>query len=401
MIQSKYYFVLIALLASFFTSCKDPNEYRVDAEFTDYLNRFVQEGASRGHTFDLTGNGLIIEFAKLKNNNAGLTHYEDPIRIEIDKTYWTAISKTAGADMMKEDLIFHELGHGLLKREHLNLTLENGDWKSIMCGGDKVNGRAWNINYKGIRRNYYIDELFDESTPAPDFSSNMFLADSTGFKQALALDFNTVKTAGWPLGEDANHKLSIVDTVNGNGRLRFQSKVKDTYLVFVKTDIDVLSNFSYELNLEYNSADLTGQYGVIFGHHVEGSSGTNEPIEYFTIDNNRNMYMGNRTWYSFFTELYEPQVLPSGRNTLKVFKIGTMIYYFINNVYCYSSEMETTVSGVYFGFLVPANGVVLVDNLSISQKAASGVSAKIKQNQQLEFDVTTIKSLNQGIILNK
>src|ERR1035437_9451238 len=109
--------------------------------------------------------------------------------------------------MMKEDLIFHELGHGLLKRDHLNLTLENGDWKSIMCGGDKVGTRSWNINYKGIRRNYYIDELFDENTPAPDFSSNMFLADSTGFKKALSLDFNTVKTAGWSLGEDANHKL--------------------------------------------------------------------------------------------------------------------------------------------------------------------------------------------------
>jgi len=400
MIKLRFYIVLALITALFFVSCKDPNEYRVNAEFTDYLNRFVQEGALRGHTFDLKGNGLIIEFAKLKNNNAGLTHYEDPIRIEIDKTYWNAISKTAGADMMKEDLLFHELGHGLLKREHLNSTLENGDWKSIMCGGDKVNGRAWNINYKGIRRNYYVDELFDESTPAPDFSSNLFLADSTGFKQVLALDFNTVQTAGWTLGEDEKHKMSI-ETVNGNGRLRFQSKVTDTYLVFVKTNIDVLTNFSYELNLEYNSTDLTGQYGVIFGHHVEGTSGSNEPIEYFTINNNRNMYMGNRTWYSFFTELYEPQVLPSGRNTLKVFKIGTMIYYFINNVYSYSSEMETTVSGVYFGFLVPANGVVLVDNLSISQKAASGVSAKIKQNQQLEFDATTIKSLNQGIILNK
>jgi hypothetical protein len=400
MIKSRFYILLVLITALFFVSCKDPNEYRVDAEFTDYLNRFVQKGASRGHTFDLTANGLIIEFAKLKNNNAGLTHYEDPIRIEIDKTYWTAIGKTAGADMMKEDLIFHELGHGLLNRKHLNATLENGDWKSIMCGGEKVNGRAWNINYKGIRRNYYIDELFDESTQAPDFSSNLFLVDSIGFKQALALDFNTVQTAGWALGEDDKHKMSI-ETTNGNGRLRFQSKVTDTYLVFVKTNIDVLSDFSYELNLEYNSTDLTGQYGVIFGHHVEGSSGSNEQIEYFTINNNRNMYMGNRTWYSFFTELYKPQVLPRGKNTLKVFKIGTMIYYFINNVYSYSSEMETSVSGVYFGFLVPTNGVVLLDNLSISQKAVSGASAKIKQNQQPEFDAITFKSLNQGIILNK
>ena len=129
MSRTKYYFVLVCSCFLVFTSCKDSKEYRVDSSFSDYLQRFETEAASRGRTFDPQSSGLIIEFANLKDNTAGLTHYEKPIRIEIDQTYWNDISKSAGADLMKEDLIFHELGHGLLKREHLNTTLENGDWK--------------------------------------------------------------------------------------------------------------------------------------------------------------------------------------------------------------------------------------------------------------------------------
>jgi len=132
---SMLFFVLIL---SFF-SCKDTDEYNVDSAFTDYLQRFEDEAATRGRYFDLHKTGLIIEFGNLKGGYAGLTHYENPIRIEIDQKYWNAITKYAGSDLMKEDLIFHELGHGLLGRKHLNSTLENGDWKSIMCGGDKVN----------------------------------------------------------------------------------------------------------------------------------------------------------------------------------------------------------------------------------------------------------------------
>ncbi|HET7732487.1 MAG TPA: hypothetical protein VFK73_01515, partial [Paludibacter sp.] len=187
----RFFGVILLVFLIFLPSCKDPNEYRVDPAFADYLLRFENEVGARGRTFDVTTNGLIIEFATLKNSTAGLTHYENPIRIEIDRNYWNDISKTAGADLMKEDLIFHELGHGLLKRKHLNTTLENGDWKSIMCGGTKVNNRPWNINYKGVRRAYYIDELFNESTPAPEFSSNQLLVDTLGYTPKLKLSFNS------------------------------------------------------------------------------------------------------------------------------------------------------------------------------------------------------------------
>lgn len=396
--RTKFFLLVICSVFLFFTSCKDSKEYSVDSAFTDYLQRFETEGATRGHTFDPQTNGLIIEFGNLSNNDAGLTHYEKPIRIQIDRTYWNAISKSAGADLMKEDLIFHELGHGLLNRDHLNTTLENGDWKSMMCGGTSVNNRSWNINYRGMRRKYYIDELFNESTPAPDFSSTQLAVDTTGYNSYVKFTFDSPTQAGWPLGDSVNYNISL-----DNGRLRFQSKVAETYLVFVNLSvpITVQTDFSYELTLNYPIGDVSNQYGLIFGPVPAGSSGTSDPVEFFSINNNQNMYMGNRSWYSFFTELTESSIIPTGNNKLKVFNIGQTLYYFINNVYCYSSEMVAIGSLNQFGFLVPPKGVVWLDNLQVSKKGSLNVVNKVKQNLKFEFGTQRVTKLNLHFINNQ
>lgn len=396
MIPAKYIGNFLLLLLFFFSSCNNLNEYRVDTSFVDYLQRFENEASKRGKNFDFQSNGLIIEFANLKENTAGLTHYENPIRIEIDETYWKAITKTSGADLMKEDLIFHELGHGLLDRNHLNSTLKNGDWKSIMCGGTKVNGRSWNVNYKGMRREYYIDELFDESTPEPKFSSTQLMVDTAGYASKLFLSFDSEAQAGWEIKDINQYKTSIE-----NRRLKFQSKVSDIYLVFLRIDsISVQSDFSFELSIEYPLGETINQYGMIFGHVPEGSAGVNDAVEYFTISNNKYMQLGNRKWYSFFTEIHQNSILAGGKNKLKVVKIGKLLYYFINNVYTYCSEMEVIENGNRFGFMVPSKGTVYVDNLAIAQKSKSTSAAYIKQNQTVEFEVKTVKAFN-NIVFNK
>src|ERR1035437_3275505 len=188
-LRTAYFLLLVVTLG--LASCKNSSEHRVGSEFTVYVQRFQDEATKHGQNLDIVNGGLIVEFADLKDGVAGLCHYEKPIRIEIDRTYWNAIDKFADADLMKEDLLFHELCHGFLGRKHLNSTLENGDWKSIMCGGDKVNNRSWNINYHGVRRAYYLNELFNESTSAPDYSSLQFLADTTGFSQFSSLNFDS------------------------------------------------------------------------------------------------------------------------------------------------------------------------------------------------------------------
>jgi len=391
-------FSIILMMIITFSSCKDRDEYRIDSEFTEYLQRFETEASKRGRTFDVQTEGLIIEFAELDDNKAGLTHYEDPIRVEIDQTYWNNISKTAGADLMKENLIFHELGHGLLGRGHLNSTLENGDWKSIMCGGEMVNEREWNINYRGVRRNYYIDELFNESTSFPDFASTQLLVDTSGFSASFSLYANNLKLSDFPIVDETQYKRTLD---NVNGRLSYQSKIANVYLLLYLKDVysNLNSDFSFQLTIQSTTSNEKDQFGLIF--KADTTVSFPEFDDYFTINNNQKMYMGNRSWYSYFTELSKPTILANGKNTLKIFKIGGMIYYFINKQYCYSTEIVGDYKKYKFGFMLPPIGTMHIYNIILAQKNNSSKSSKVIQIQSPEFEITTVKSLHQNSELNK
>jgi len=366
------------------------DEYRVDAEFDDYLQRFLTLSSSRGRNFDVHKTGLIIEFGDLSNNTAGLTHYENPIRIQIDRTYWTQISSSANADLMKEELIFHELGHGLLDRDHLNTTLENGDWKSIMCGGTKVNDRPWNINYKGARRTYYINELFDENIETPEFCILQLPVDTSGYTKLLVRNFDTTdkNNFGWDLTDNASYSISM-----SNGQLSFHSKVNDSYMVLLKTSVDVQTDFSFELSIDYTTLDEDGFYGIVLGNTTNLVKATQMPVEYFTINNNRKVQMGNRSFYTFSTQISAATIIPWAGNKLKVLKQGTMLYYFVNDAYLYCSEMEITGSGNQFGFMVPANGAVLVDNFSISVRTSSSVKSQNAKAAAVSYDCVPVNSI--------
>ncbi len=394
------FFLLCLFVVLLAVSCKDPHEYRVDKSFTDYLQRFENEGSKRGKSFDFRTSGLIIEFADLSNNTAGLTHYETPVRVEIDKTYWNDITNSAGEDLMKEDLIFHELGHSLLGRAHLNATLDNGDWKSVMCGGTKVNDRSWNINYRGVRRQYYLDELFDTNAVAPDISKTVLTIDTTGYVTDLQRTFDSEAQAIWALVDDSQHKISI-----DNGRLCFQSKIDKTYLVFANLGtnaVNINSTFSYELTFYFPASTNANQYGLIFGPVPDGSSGINDPVEYFTINNNQRMFMGNRSWYSYFTELDEKSILIAGVNKLKVYKVGSFLYYFINNTYCYSSEIVASSNLNQFGFMVPPQSTLWIDNFRIAHKNSPGSKPSyIKVNQRLNTNLQTVEDVFNHNVKNR
>ena len=82
--------------------------FDVPDEFNVYVQRFENEGRLRGKSIDIKKQGLIVEFADFTGQDiVGLTKYEDPIRIQIDRTYWNENS-----DIYREFVMFHELGHG-------------------------------------------------------------------------------------------------------------------------------------------------------------------------------------------------------------------------------------------------------------------------------------------------
>jgi len=113
------------------------------------------------------------------------------------------------------------------------------------------------------------------------------------------------------------------------------------------------------------------------------------------------MYMGNRTWYSYFTELSESSIVSTKNNKLKVVKIAQVLYYFINNVYCYTSEIVANSTLNEFGFMVPPMGDVWVDNFLISTKGSTNVSSKVKQNQPIEFNIQKTSQFDLNKIKNQ
>lgn len=369
---------LILLIA--LSACNDRTEYRVDPEFEPYVTLFTAEAALRGYHFNFEQTGLIIEFADLDENKAGLCHFETPIRIEIDESYWKAIGQYPNGNLLREHLIFHEMGHGILDRDHLNQLLPNGDWKSLMCGGDRVDGKSWNINYAGERRTYYIRELFDENTAVPDFADPVFRADSSDFKNVyfLSFDSESKNDAGWSMTDVASHKISIE-----NKRLRFESKSEAAFFVLVRPSVDVLTDFIFELDMECHSNDINAQSGIVFGSNEAG----NESLEYFSVNKRNSVFTGNKNMYSFRVELRPENVLKSGRQKFKVLNNNSKNYMFLNDKYIYNLSYTHNGNGNSFGFLVHPGATIWLDNLRVAIKN-SGQSMRVSKSVELNtFEV--------------
>ncbi len=134
-------------------------------DFLGYVQKFENEAGLRGKILDIEKQGLKIEFADFTGKDyVGLCNYENPIRVEVDLSYWNNASDTT-----RELVLFHELAHGFLGiHDHRNDTLPNGDWKSIMRGAPAI-VKSHKLEY-GTHRNYYLDEIFLDNIKDPSWA---------------------------------------------------------------------------------------------------------------------------------------------------------------------------------------------------------------------------------------
>lgn len=138
----------------------------IPAEFKPYIDRFLAEGKKRNQIIDLSEKGFKIEFADLTSIRAAGLANQNTMTIQIDNQYWGHTE-----ELEKEKLIFHEMGHlVLLRQQHTLRTLTNGEVKSIMWSNEGLQILKYPF-YRSIRRDYYIDELFDPTVPEPEWAS--------------------------------------------------------------------------------------------------------------------------------------------------------------------------------------------------------------------------------------
>ena len=172
MLKKLFIFGAIILL-----SCKKTNDflplYDVPDEFKPIVASFIEAAAARGHTLHI--NNLIIRYdSTLKlpycaksNVISSQNDVQKTISISSNPQCWENSTQF-------ETLVFHEMGHCILGRDHDTARLPNGAPKSIMYPNDitiyspcvYVLGDSCNLLY---RRAYYLDELFNPSTPVTDW----------------------------------------------------------------------------------------------------------------------------------------------------------------------------------------------------------------------------------------
>lgn len=144
-------YLLICLLSIFSFYACEPEEFQlIDSELRPYFERFEEEANKRG---------LSLEFGDLEGKLEELDGVGGqcvrnsalPNEVLIDIVFWTQAS-----DADKEFIVFHELGHCVLNRSHLDTKNADGSCTSMMHSG--VSGCRF--TYNDSNREEYLEELF-------------------------------------------------------------------------------------------------------------------------------------------------------------------------------------------------------------------------------------------------
>jgi len=144
------YFIIFFVLISCDSFFKD-NIHKVDSDLEQYYQLFINEGIARGQ--DYSQINIILKFGDLDGNKLGTNRFriDNVVEIIIDRDRWYEKVQWTNAyrRTRKEVNIFHELGHGILNRNH------NNNCKSLMIKEEYCKYE----NYE-LFREQMIDELF-------------------------------------------------------------------------------------------------------------------------------------------------------------------------------------------------------------------------------------------------
>lgn len=143
--------------AFWFLGCTEQESYdyrtAISPEFRVYFERFETEAATRGIDIDWSAQYIYTSLTSIESDAVGqcLTYEQGRNDLLIDEDYWSRSS-----DTNREFLIFHELGHCVLQRSHIDSSNPDGTCQSIMNSGNDSCRKNYNIT----TRTQYLDELF-------------------------------------------------------------------------------------------------------------------------------------------------------------------------------------------------------------------------------------------------
>lgn len=261
-------FLLLILSILCFSCSKEYIEPVIDSDLQTYYDSFLKEAQSRNITISGTG-GFVLKFGSA--NGAIARTYLTENKIVVDSARWKDVSASE-----REFTMFHEFGHLFLKRGHNIRTLPNGEFKSMMLTYEGMSNIESIHLYLGVRRKYYINELFDENTAIPEWANLQFdpfpLTNSTR-KLVASQDFDESKELSAYLSQFPNAQFKTpekgilnVKLPKGDGFSLEPDKVMEMANVLPAKRNDFMKSNNYEV--EVRSRLKSGTFKYLYSPNI-------------------------------------------------------------------------------------------------------------------------------------
>lgn len=185
MLRIRLVLVLFTIVC-LFSSCKKELESNVPETAKHYVDSFLDDAIQYGFDIDREMQNLDIIFTNIDDTLVDGKCDRSTNQILLDSVSWENNS-----DRLRKWLIYHELGHCILKREHSDVFFENGECKSIMASA--MNSEICSTNFMSSSwEEYYIKELFTEESIIPQWY-NPPPYDSIEYLNYFSIDTNIVE----------------------------------------------------------------------------------------------------------------------------------------------------------------------------------------------------------------
>lgn len=299
---ANYAYIKITLLINLVLIFSCSPSIRHNKLFDKYIEKFKIEAKNRSLGHIVSDLRVRIHFAEGKIDYEGKCSPGKFKHITINEQFWNKLDT-----LQKEALIFHELGHCILGREHKNKTTENGECLSLMDG--KENGFECSNNYYCPSwRKYYIDELFGSNATLNNCNKN---------------------------------EVEFIDTFEAKKILLNQSlyKINEKLAFLRELQISLNNSDNFQIDL-FCTIDSSNKIGGLLGFNdILFQQRLN--IEKIYIEKTRSNGKRNNHYY------FNDSKFSEGQLRLTVRKYGTAIYFLLNKslLHCMNTNASEIVSG--------------------------------------------------------
>ena len=153
--KSIYWMPFTCVLLLIMSNCTEQSNNEIEAELKIHFDTFVSEAQAKGLniSLDQIDIGAYVENIEKGGTLGQCKSYSDGSKqIVIDQPFWDRAS-----ELEREYVVFHELGHCLLGRDHDDTKDASGKCISIMQSGEGGCDGIYNLQ----NRNSLLNELFE------------------------------------------------------------------------------------------------------------------------------------------------------------------------------------------------------------------------------------------------